>query len=269
MRDRACGHRGRPAPAAAQDQAAGLRRLFASAEPHWLPILLALERDADNAPWLATLARACVDQGARTLVVDAARAQVAAGFGLRARYDLAHALEGDCLPLEACVAAAADLRILPAARALEQDGRSPGRSSRFEAGVRALAATADCALLVLPAPPGRSLAGFFGRGGVSDAIVVAGPGPDCERRVLDTMRAFLSIADIETFRLLFQATDGAMAGRLYSRLAATGARELGARVSDAGSVHDAAAIERLVRLVRCRSTARGERAGGTAVETVS
>jgi hypothetical protein len=270
MRDRSSGQSGRPARKAPQDQAAGLRRLFASAEPHWLPILLAPERDLDNAPWLANLARCCVDQGARTLVVDAARAQVAAGFGVRARYDLAHALDGDCLPQEACVAAGADLRILPAARALEQDGRSPGRSARFEAGVRALAATADCALLVLPARPGRSLAGFFGRGGVCDAIVAVGPpAADCERHLIDTMRALLGIADIETFRLLFQGTDGGMGGRLYSRLAATAARELGARTSDAGSVHDAGAIERLVRLVRCRSMGRGERADGTAVETVS
>jgi len=76
---------------------------------------------------------------------------------------LAHALDGDCAPREACAPAGANLRILPAARALDDDGRSPERLRRFEAGVRALAATADCALLVLPAPrgaqPGRLLRG--------------------------------------------------------------------------------------------------------------
>jgi len=77
--------------------------------------------------------------------------------------------------------------------------RSPERLRRFEAGVRALAATADCALLVLPAPRGRSLAGFCA-GGVSDAIVVAGPEAGCERRLLGTMRSLLSVADIDTFR---------------------------------------------------------------------
>jgi hypothetical protein len=234
-----------------------------------VPILLAPERDLDNAGWLANLAYACVDQGARTLVVDAARARVAGAFGLRARYDLAHALDGDCTPLDACVSAGANLRILPAARALERNGRGTDRQRGFEAGVRALAATADCALLVLPAPHGRSLAGFCSAGGISDAIVVAGPGPGCERSVIGTMRCLLSVADIDTFRLLFQDTDRECAGRLYSRLAATGARELGARTSDAGSVHDASAIERLVRLVRCRSLPRGGRVGGTAVETVS
>ena len=254
MPDRSRGHRGRPARTPAHDQAAGLRRLFAPSEPQWLPILLGPERDLDNAGWLANLARACVGQGARTLLVDAARANVARAFGVRARYDLAHALDGDCAPREACAQAGANLRILPAARALDDDGRSPERLRRFEAGVRALAATADCALLVLPAPRGRSLAGFCA-GGV--------------RRLLGTMRSLLSVADIDTFRLLFQGTDPECAGRLYSRLAASGARELGARTSDAGSVHDVSAIERLVRLVRCRSMPRCDRAGDTAVETVS
>jgi flagellar biosynthesis protein FlhG len=273
MPDRSCGPRGRPAHTAPRDQAAGLRRLFAPAEPHWLPVLLACERDPVDAGWLAALARACADQGARTLIVDAARAQVAAAFGLRARYDLAHALSGDCAPQEACVPAGPNLRILPAARALERNGRDPARSRGFEAGVRALAAAADCAVLVLPAHQGRSLKGFFSAGGATDAIVAVGPGSDSERRALETMRSILSVADIDTFRLLFQDTDPACAGSLYSRLAAAGARQVGAKTSNAGSVHDAAAIRRLVRLVRCRSTPRAEGAGaergGTAVETVS
>src|SRR5260370_37270319 len=136
MPDRSRGHRGRPARTPAQDQAAGLRRLFAPSEPQWLPILLGPERDLDNAGWLANLARACVDQGARTLLVDAARANVARALGVRARYDLAHALDGDCPPREACAPAGAHLRILPAARALGRRGRSPAAAPRFGAGGR-------------------------------------------------------------------------------------------------------------------------------------
>ena len=250
------------------DQAAGLRRLFAPSEPQWLPIVLAPEQDHDNARWLADLARACADQGDRTLVVDAARAQVAAAFGRRARYDLAHAFSGDCAPLQACVPAGANLKILPAARALEQDGRGPDRARRFEPGVRALAATADCALLVLPPQYARRMAGFCRASGISDAIVVAGPGSDGDRCAIETMQSLLSVAEIDTFRLLFQGTDPDRAGTLLSRLAASGAQQLRARALDAGSVHDASAIRRLVRQVRCRGLrANGER--GTALETVS
>jgi hypothetical protein len=272
MRERSCSTGGR-AGSARQDQAAGLRRLFAAPEPHWLPVLLASERELDDARWLAAFAAACVDQGARTMVVDAARAQVASAFGLRMRYDLAHAFDGDCAPLEAVAAADDHLRILPAARALERIGRSPERLRRFEAGVRALAAGADCVLLVLPAPHGRALAGFGGAAGYSDAVVVAGAGAESERRVIGAMRSVAGVVEIDTFRLLFQGTGPDGPSRLYSRLAATGARELGARTSDAGSVHDASAIRRLVRLVRCRSTPGGDlcRAGprGAHVETVS
>jgi hypothetical protein len=254
---------------ARQDQAAGLRRLFTPAEPHWLPVLLAPDQERLDAQWLVELASACVEQGGRTLVVDAARAQVAAAFGLRARYDLAHALHGDCAPLQACVAAGVNLKILPAARALEQDGRAPDRIRRFEAGVRALAATADCAVLVLPARHARVLTGFCGATGIADAIVVPGSESGSDRGAIETMRRLLSMADIDAFRLLFQGTDPDRAGRLLSSLAAGGARELSARASDAGSLHDVSAIRRLVREVRCRSMRAGGERGGTAVETVS
>jgi hypothetical protein len=252
-----------------QDQAAGLRRLFAPAEPHWLPVLLPPGQDRPDCAWLADLARACVEQGARTLVVDAARAQVAAAFGLRARYDLAHALSGDCAPLDACVPAGVNLRILPAARALEQDGRTPDRTRRFEAGVRALAAAADCAVLVLPARHARVLTGFCAGQGISDAIVVSGAGSGGDRDAIEMMGWLLSMVDIDAFRLLFQGTDPDRAGRLLSSLAADGARELSARTSDAGRVHDVSAIRHLVRQVRCRSARAHSERVGTALETVS
>jgi hypothetical protein len=273
MLDRARRPVGRSPRAIPQDQAAGLRRLFAPPEPHWLPILLAPGREAADPRWLAHFAGAWAEQGARTLVVDAARAQVGAAFGLRVRYDLAHAFNGDCRPAEVCVQASENLRILPAARALDQNRRGPAAAHRFEAGVRALAAGADCALLLLPTTHRAVLAGFSGAKGYSDVIVLAAAGPDADSRVLEAIGAALSAADIDTFRLLFQGMDSACAGSLYSRVAATAARGLGARLSNAGNVDDSSAIRRLVRVVRCRSTRGGERARsdkrGTAVETVS
>jgi hypothetical protein len=255
-----------------QDQAAGLRRLFAPAESQWLPILLAPGPQMADSRWLAHFASAWAEQGARTLVVDAARAQIGAAFGLRVRYDLAHAFNGDCRPAEVCVQVNPNLRILPAARAL-QDGRGSEASHRFEAGVRALAAGADCALLLLPTPHRALLAGFSGATGYSDLIVLVGAGAQAYSRALDTIRTALSAAQIDTFRLLFQGMDAACAGSLYSRLAAAAAGGLGARVSDAGNVDDPEAIQRLARVVRCRSTRGGVRTRGekrrTAVETVS
>src|SRR5882757_2916327 len=88
MPDRARGPNGRSPRANPQDQAAGLRRLFAPPESQWLPILLASGRETGDTRWLARFAGAWAEQGARTLVVDAARAQLGAAFGLRIRYDL-------------------------------------------------------------------------------------------------------------------------------------------------------------------------------------
>src|ERR1700758_194836 len=100
-----------------RDQAAGLRRLFAPAQPRWLPVVLATDEQG-AAGWVAALARQFAGQGSRPRIVAAARAQVASAFGLRARYDLVHAFDGDCSPRQACIPAAADIRILPAARSL-------------------------------------------------------------------------------------------------------------------------------------------------------
>jgi len=248
-----------PAREAAGDQAAGLRKLFGPHLPRWLPILLATGREAAHGTWLARFARCCVGQGDRTLIVDAARTQVATVFGLRLRYDLQHAFSGDCIPDAARVKAAENLTILPAARAFEQIGATPEGARRFEMGVRAMAEQADCAVLVLPAVHRQVLAALGGESGFSDVTVVVGTGPAAVARCLDTMSAARGAADIDTFRLLFQDMDAASAGRLFPRLAAVAARELDAKVVDGGRVSDPAAIGRLVRAVRCRLTPGGAR----------
>ena len=251
-----------------RDQAAGLRRLFAPPQPRWLPVMLATDEPGAGG-WVATLARQFAGQGSRTLIVDAARAQVASAFGLRARYDLVHAFDGDCTPREACIPAAADIRILPAARALSYGRRGADAVARFEAGVRALAGAADWVLLVLPARQARVATLFRGGPAPADVLVALGPGADSERLAIEAIRS-LSVVDIDAFRLLFQATGGDGAGSLLSRLAASGARQLRARVSAAGNVHDAAAIQRLVRELRCRGPRADGAPAGTAaaVETV-
>ena len=208
------------------------------------------------------LARCCAGQGDRTLLVDAARTQVATVFGLRLRYDLQHAFSGDCVPEAARVKAAENLCILPAARAFEQVGQDADGSRRFEQGLRAMAEQAECALLVLPSVQPRILAALAGAAGLADALVVVGSGAAALSRCLDTMSAARGAADIDAFRLLFHDMDIASAGRLFPRLAAVAERELGARVIDGGRVADPMAIGRLVRAVRCRQASGGSRPDG-------
>jgi hypothetical protein len=101
------------------DQAATLRRLFARPQLRLLPVLMPELQCATRTSWVAKLAQGFARLGERTLVVDAARAQIAAALGLRARFDLAQAWQGDCELDAALVDAGPQLSIVPAARALQ------------------------------------------------------------------------------------------------------------------------------------------------------
>jgi hypothetical protein len=266
MRETRRGAPARPAAQVVDDQAAGLRRLFGPRPPRWLPVLLASGREGTHGAWLARLARCFVAQGDRTLVVDAARAQVAAALGLRLRFDLQHALDGDCVPQAACVEAAEGLWVVPAARGLEAIDRATDAARRFEGGVRALAQVVDCVLLVLPeagrAGQRAALSALAGSDGYDNALLAVGGGATAPARCFESMSAAMGAADIDTFHLLFQDMDTASAGRLFPRLAAVAARELGARIADGGRVADSDALLRLVRALRCRPA--GGRARSTA-----
>src|SRR5258706_8585246 len=80
----------------AQDQAAGLRALFARPCVRVLPVIVPSEPDQTRTVWLAKLAEAFARHGERTLVLDTLRAQGGAAFRLRARHDLEHALTRQC-----------------------------------------------------------------------------------------------------------------------------------------------------------------------------
>lgn len=101
------------------DQAATLRRLFTAASASVLPVLLPDDEHGVRLPWLAKLAQGFARQGSRTLIVDAARAHIALAFGLRARYDLHHALTGECSFDQAILDAGPGLAVLPAGRAAQ------------------------------------------------------------------------------------------------------------------------------------------------------
>lgn len=101
-----------------EDQAATLRRMFAGPSLRVLPVLLPEVHCATRASWIAKLAAGFARHGERTLVVDAARLHVAAALGLRARFDLVHALRGECTQEQALLDGGPNLSIIPAARAL-------------------------------------------------------------------------------------------------------------------------------------------------------
>jgi hypothetical protein len=224
----AVGRRG----AAEGDQAAGLRRLFAPG-PRLLPVFVTA-RDAVTREAPAQLALALARAGERTLVLDGARAQVAATLGLRARFDLAHLARGECLPAQALLDAGAGLVVAAAARAAEA---ARGDRALLLAPLAAHLHVFDLLLLALE-PTQATLA----RGG--EALVVLSPQ---RARWAEQLAALRDGADIAAFRLLFPAMDEDAAASLCRELAAASARAIGVELRFGGVVRTARDWPRVAR----------------------
>lgn len=218
------------------DQASGLRRLFGAAAPRVLPVLIEPGGAAASATAIVGLAQACAREGERTLVLDCARAQIAARLGLRARFDLLHALQGDCRFDKVRLDAGADLCVVPAARAA-----AAALAARVTAGVLLaplLAAEHVTDLVVLVVEPAQARLLAAGPGG--SEVLVLMPRPEFDwRTALRRLAAVRDGADIAAFRLLFPAWDGEEAARLCSELAQACTQRLGVALRFGGAVRSA------------------------------
>ncbi len=98
----------------AMDQACGLRRMMRSACVRVMPVFGGGERLSAIVNLAGSLARS----GQQVLVLDASRGEVAPAFGLSARYELKHVLEGEVALNRALLNAADGVKVLPAARGI-------------------------------------------------------------------------------------------------------------------------------------------------------
>jgi hypothetical protein len=229
----------------AADQAAGLRRLFGVAPARLAPILIDPGSAATQVAAIARLAQACAATGERTLVIDCARTQLAASLGLRARFDLIHAVRGECLLQQARLDAGPNLGVVPAARAAQAQG-AQGEFLRLLESLAHGAGEADLLFLILdpaqiavlrdhaergevlvPMPRERS-----SWGGLIRAMAKAGDG-----------------TDIAGFRLLFPAWDAGTAARLYSELVRACGDRLGTELRFGGAVQVAHDWQRIARAI--------------------
>jgi len=203
------------------DQAATLRRLFARPAVRVLPVLLPELHCATRATWIARLAEGFARQGERTLVIDAARAQIAATLGLRARFDLAHALRGECSVESALLDAGPNLTLVPAARAF---ATGPVDMHVLLAGLApALAARGGCDLALVLVAPAQ-----LARCAAADVLVPLRPeSAQIARTLRDLDHASAAgqprsspagAAVTPAFRLLFLGMDAAAAATLTQRL---------------------------------------------------
>lgn len=106
-----------------EDQAAGLRRLFAGG--HGPATLAFAGIGPGRGRLLAGLARGLAAAGKEVLVIDerAGAQSVAAAFGLRSRFDLMQAVNRDVSAARVLLQAESSIRLLPAARAARQQAR--------------------------------------------------------------------------------------------------------------------------------------------------
>ena len=214
---------------AALDQASGLRQIFDQLLVPWGLVLQPTLRTAVHAEALAERVRRLAAHTGATLLIDAARSQVALPLGLRLRYDLEHVLAGDCNIAEACVAATQSLWVLPAARALDRAGSDERHAAQVSAAIQAVVADMRRAILLLPAARVSWIRYLPHQMRPRQALIPVHHNADASAAVLTAIRQ-ASEAEIDTFRLLFLGMGAATAGRLLSGMAAIAQRHFGAIV---------------------------------------
>jgi hypothetical protein len=218
------------AAAFATDQASGLRRMFDAVTPRCTLVLTPALRSPVQAEALAMRARQHAAHDGATLVIDAARTQVAVALDMKLKFDLEHALAGDCAAADACVAAGEGLWVLPAARALDGAMGDERQARRVTQAIESLARGMQRVLFVVPACRAgwiRKLPAWMRQ---NEALIPVTNGGETSAAVLTAVRQGMGEAEIDTFHLLFLGMGDAAAGRLLSGMAAIAQRHFGARL---------------------------------------
>lgn len=197
-------------PGASADQAAGLRRLFAPRGARLLPVIVPDAKSTRRGLALAQLARAFAAAGDRTLVLDAARQNLAHELGQRARFDLFHGLSGERALKEVLLPAAPRLRVAPALRAVEQ---AQAHRLSLKGAIGHAAPGADLVLLALEAARLGDLGG--------EAILLVGPTAPEVAAAAGELGTLLMRAEGLAFRLVFADLEETAARTLFERLHGT------------------------------------------------
>jgi len=208
--------------------------MFVPDSPRCTLVLTPAMRSGAQAQALAMRARQHAAHEGPTLVIDAARTQVAVALDMKLRFDLEHLLAGDCGAADACVAAGESLWILPAARALDRAMTDERHARRVSAAIASLAQDMQRVLLVLPAARAAWIRNLPASMRQHEALIPVTNGGETSAAVLTAVRQGMGEAEIDTFHLLFLGMGEAAAGRLLSGMAAMAQRHFGATLLAAG-----------------------------------
>jgi flagellar biosynthesis protein FlhG len=194
------------------DQATGLRRLFARAAPFTVSVA-----GEGATPIAVDLALALARSGRRVLVIDRSRAEAAGVFGVKVRYDFGQLSAGHKRWADVAIDAFDGVQLLPAARGLDEiacEGKdwqltiaaAIGTASPFDVWVinGMPSPRGDCASVLMPiAPTAAAITGAYARikalaigGRRTFGVVVHGARSDAAaheafRSVAETAQRFL------------------------------------------------------------------------------
>lgn len=216
-----------------EDQAAGLRRLFA---PQGARVLLVAWDAWPQRGWLAiNLAAALSRAGEQVVLLDAERESVAQLWGARSRYDLAHVIDGDRHLSQVLVPGPETSVIAPMRRAAGQLGQGGGAVQGALAGALG-SSIVEGAVLIVPLASG-SLASPLWRFAGGEQLVCAGTGSAAITAAYAAIKS--SLAQQASVRLAL-AAEGADAdaevSERFEHLAGVTQQFLGASIGFGGSL---------------------------------
>jgi len=216
-----------------EDQATGLRQLFSARSAR---VLLVADCAWPRRGWLAlNLAAAFSRAGEQTIVLDAEAESIAALWGARCRYELAHVLDGDRSLVDVIVPGPESSVVLPMRRAaatLAQRGRA-GQSALARVLERFVE---NDGLLVVPVSP-NGLASALWHFGAAEILLCAGEGSTATTSAYTSIKSLLSRRPRPSLRVVFASSDAGQGVQdRFAHLAEMVKRFLGAPLGFAGAL---------------------------------
>lgn len=178
------------------DQAAGLRRFQQESQG---TRILSVFGPRERVTAIVNLAAAAAMDGLRVLILDASRGEVAPAFGLAARYELIHVIEGEKTLAEAALVAPCGARVLPAARGMQMLATFGGAGLDLFEDIARAAAPVD--LILINAEPGTA-ATMLQLPGRNDVLLVGTPGDDAVSNALGRIKVLANSHGFSRFRLM-------------------------------------------------------------------
>jgi flagellar biosynthesis protein FlhG len=207
-----------------QDQATGLRRLFARDALHVLSVRSA--GDCGPTPVTLDLAAALGALGHRPLIVDLDRGQVAIALGLKPRFELAHVLCGDKSITEVLLKCENGVTVLPATRGFENTALLGSWKWTLTELLRDARQTFNVWLLNGGAVPAAD---------TESPLVVIEPTRDAITGAYAQIKSLARLHGHREFRIVVdRAVSESSARSIYTTIAETSRRFLSARVDYCG-----------------------------------